>query len=91
VDPDISDKLEDSRLGAWYFGVGQQLSGSIPFDSLEQPIRDLYKLSHEILHQESGEIVEGKQSAALSRMDSLVNQVVSLLHALESSLLLKQQ
>lgn len=87
VGPDISDKLELSRIGEWYFGVGQQLSGSVPFDSLEQPIRDLHALSLEILHRDYR---EGKQEAALSRMDSLVNQVVSLLHTLESYLLLRQ-
>lgn len=87
VDPDVSDVLEESRLGLWYFGVGQQLSGMAQFDSLEQPIRDLYKLSHEILYDHS---TLAKQEAALSRMDSLVNQVVSLLHTLESALLLKQ-
>jgi len=90
MDPDISASLEDSRLGSWYFGIGQQLSGMVPFDSLEQPIRDLHKLSNEILHREYDKHRNGKQETALSRMDSLVNQIVSLLHALESALLLKQ-
>ena len=91
VDPVISDTLERSRLGSWYFGPGQQLSGLVPFDSLEQPIRDLYQLSQEILYREAGNNELGKQEAALSRMDSLVNQVVSLLHTLESTLLIRQQ
>ncbi len=90
VNPAITDSLENSRLGGWYFGVGQQLSGMVPFDSLEQPIRELHKLSQEILHRESVHNAVQMQAAALSRMDSLVNQVVSLLHALESALLLKQ-
>jgi len=91
VDPDIGETVESSRLGSWYFGPGQQLSGMVPFDSLEQPMRDLHKLSQEILHREYGQNDAGKQEAALSRIDSLVNQVVSLLHALESALLLKQR
>ena len=90
VKPNISDSLENSRVGGWYFGPGQQLSGMAAFDSLEQPIRELYKLSQEILHLEYAGNVLQKQAAALSRMDSLVNQVVSLLHTLESALLLKQ-
>ncbi len=88
VDPDINEALEQSRIGLWYFGVGQQLSGMAPFDSLEQPIRDLHKLSHEILYREYGDSNGDKQAAAVSRMNSLVNQVVSLLHDLESALLL---
>jgi len=91
VNPDIGETVEQSRLGLWYFGAGQQLSGMVTFDSVEQPMRDLHKLSQEILHREYGQHGAGKQEAALSRIDSLVNQVVSLLHALESALLLKQR
>lgn len=90
VGPDINDELEQSRLGVWYFGVGQQLGGMVPFDSLEQPIRDLHKLSHEISNRSYDQDKPGGQEAALSRMDGLVNQVVSLLHTLESALLIKQ-
>lgn len=90
VNPDIGETVERSRIGSWYFGIGQQLSGMVPFDSVESPIRDLHKLSQEILHREYGHNATGKQEAALSRIDSLVNQVVSLLHALESALLLRQ-
>lgn len=87
--PDIGEKVEQSRLGSWYFGTGQQLSGMAPFDSVERPMRELYKLSQEILHREYEQNAAGKQEAAWSRIDSLVNQIVSLLHALESALLLK--
>lgn len=90
VDPDISTALEHSRLGVWYFGSGQTLSGLAPFDSLEQPIRDLHKISTQILQREYGNEKQNRQEAALSQMDSLVNQIVSLLHALETTLLLKQ-
>lgn len=91
VDPDISEDLEKSRLGLWYFGVGQQLSGMDTFDSIEQPLKDLHKLSHEILLGEFHNDKSSTQEAALSRMDNLVNQVVSLLHTLESTLLLKSR
>lgn len=91
VNPDIGVSIEQSRLGSWYFGTGQQLSGIVTFDSVERPIRDLHKLSQEILHREYGQNAAGKQEAALLRIDSLVNQVVSLLHALESALLLRQR
>lgn len=90
VDPDISENLEKSRIGMWYFGVGQQLRGMVSFDSLEQPLRDLHKLSHEILYREYEQRNSAVQEAALLRMDALVNQVVSLLHSLESVLLLNQ-
>jgi len=91
VDPEIGETVEQSRLGSWYFGPGQQLIGMESFDSIEQPMRELHTLSREILHREHGQHVTGKQEVALSRIDALVNQLVSLLHALESALLLKQQ
>jgi len=84
VNPDIGETVEQSRIGSWYFGTGQQLSGMVPFDSVERPIRDLHRLSREILHREYRQNAAGKQEAALSRIDSLVNQVVSLLHALHA-------
>lgn len=90
VDPDVSSRLEDSRLGRWYFGVGQELNGIGLFDSLEQPLRDLFKLSQEILHRGPNQNSRERE-ALLSRMDSLVNQVVSLLHALETAQLLNHQ
>lgn len=90
VEPDVSEDVEKSRLGHWYFGVGQQLSGMVAFDSLEQPIRNLHRLSHEILDRGNGKVEAGKPEEALLRMDSLVNHVVSLLHTLESALLLKR-
>lgn len=90
MNPEINDELEQSRLGLWYFGVGQQLSGMVAFDSLEQPIRDLHKLSQEIVYRKFDQDKAGNQEAALLRIDMLVNQVVSLLHTLESELLIKQ-
>lgn len=90
VDPDISDELEQSRLGIWYFGVGQQLSGMAPFDSLEKPIRELHQLSQDIVNKQYDHGKPDKQTQMLLLMDSLVNQIVSLLHNLESALLIQQ-
>ncbi len=89
VNPDIGDSVEQSRLGSWYFGTGQQLRGMVPYDSVERPLRELHNISNEILQREYGQQGADKQKAALLRIDSLVNQVVSLLHSLESALLLK--
>ncbi len=89
IDPDISERLEASRLGSWYFGVGQQLRGTASFDSLEQPIRELYGLTQSILDRRNVNDEKYDLEMAVTRMDLLVNQVISLLHKLESSLLLK--
>lgn len=91
VEPDIGEALTQSRVGSWYFGIGQQLSGIPAFDSIEQPIRDFYKLSDEILYRDYERVGVDEQAAALSRIDTLANQVVSLLHTLESALLIKQK
>jgi len=89
IDPDIRTTLESSRVGSWYFGVGQQLQGVAEFDALEHPIREFHKLSHSILLPESDADKSGRQATSLQHLDELVNSLVSGLHALESALLLK--
>ncbi len=86
-DPDISATLEKSRIGIWYFGVGQQLSGLQSFDSLESPIREMHKLSQELLNADLSSLTADQRSTSLMGMDSRVNEIVTLLHTLESTLL----
>lgn len=90
VDPDLTESIEQSRLGRWYFGAGQRLSGMESFDRLEQPIRDLHKIGGDILNAMSINDSHSEQNATYKEMDGLVNKVVALLHALESDLILSQ-
>jgi len=89
LDPDISQTLEKSRIGIWYFGVGQQLSGLPSFDSLEGPIRDMHKLSRELVNADLTSLSVDQRSSTLMGMDSRVNEIVTLLHTLESTLLVR--
>lgn len=91
VDPALTEAIEQSRLGRWYFGVGQRLSGLESFDKLEQPIRNLHKLGGDILNVKSDNMSKDKQDAAFIKMDGLANEVVTLLHALESDLILNKK
>jgi len=88
--PNLNEPIEKSRIGIWYFGVGQQLAGLPAFDALQQPLQELYKLSHDVLDKNDSYTSDDKQKNVLFRMDGLVNQIVPLLHSLESALLLQQ-
>jgi len=90
VNPDIIGVLSESRLGAWYFGAGQQLSGLATFDSLERPMIQLHKLSEEIVTRSYPSEQANPRESALMELDALVSQVVSLLHSLETALLIRQ-
>lgn len=90
VNPDINGSLSESRIGAWYFGAGQELSGLATFDSLEQPMTQLHKLSEEIVARTYPNDKANPRESALMELDRLVSQVVSLLHSLETALLIKQ-
>jgi len=85
----ISAMLEKSRIGIWYFGVGQQLSGLQAFDSLEGPIREMHKLSQELVNADLSSLSVSQRSNYLRGMDGQVNNIVTLLHTLESTLLVK--
>jgi EAL domain-containing protein (putative c-di-GMP-specific phosphodiesterase class I) len=89
LDPDINAMLEKSRIGIWYFGVGQQLSGLQAFDSLEGPIRAMHKLSQELVDADLSSLSVSQRRNYLQGMDGQVNNIVTLLHTLESTLLVK--
>jgi len=89
LDPDISATLEKSRIGIWYFGVGQQLCGLHAFDSLEGPIREMHKLSQELVNANLPSLTVKQRSQYLMNMDKRVNDIVTLLHTLESTLLVR--
>ncbi len=89
VDPDIKMPVEESRVGQWYFGVGQHLNGIAEFDSLESDLRALHRFSDE-LQQAAPEAAEEQiVQKTLNSLDLLSNRVVSKLYSLESALLLR--
>jgi len=89
VDPDIKMPVEESRVGQWYFGVGQHLNGIAEFDSLESDLRALHRFSDE-LQQAAPEAAEEQiVQKTLNSLDLLSNRVVSKQYSLESALLLR--
>ncbi len=90
IDPDIQQQLlEESRIGLWYYGVGQPLKGIKEFDALDAPVRDLYSLADRIMALEPAVMDQANRQQTLQELDFLSNQIVSGLHSLESALLMK--
>jgi len=88
IDPDISHTSESSRFGAWYYQMGQGLAHLEHFQSLEEPLHELHSGGSLFMQQ----LQAGADGARLDKIildiDQNVDQLVSLLHALERELLL---
>ena len=46
--PDIHFKPEDTRLGQWYFGIGQELSSRPHFKAIEEPHRRMHQIGADL-------------------------------------------
>ncbi|MFK7993161.1 MAG: EAL domain-containing protein [Granulosicoccus sp.] len=85
--PMLSPDVSSSRLGLWYFGIGQKLSAYQEFTEIEQPLRQVH---------ESGvvfcELLDRKATAqnlddALVTIDQQVDELLRLFRALERFLI----
>ncbi len=85
--PKASLHVSESRLGVWYFGVGQRLAEYPAFEQIEKPMRRLHTLGESfIVLLDKNASIEALDNAIRS-IDDDVDQVLSLLHSLERSLL----
>lgn len=88
--PALSAQVSESRLGLWYFGIGQKLAGHQPFAQIEQPLRQIHDQGMAFLN-----LLEKGGSAnmldkALADIDIQADQLFALLHALERFLLMQE-
>ena len=87
ADPGLHVEVARTRLGVWYFGIGQQLVHHEVFREIEQPLRLVHASGLEFLHQlEQGKPI-GTLDQYLADIDNQVNRLVSLLHTLERVIL----
>ena len=81
----------ESRLGLWYFGLGQALHEHPVFREIEQPLRDVHVSGNEFLQQ----LARGKPARQLDQsllqIDQKVDNLIVLFHRLERDLLLSTQ
>lgn len=86
----MSAHVSESRLGLWYFGIGQKLAAHQPFLQIEQPLRQIHDLGMAFLvlldTGSSAEVLD----KALADIDALADQLFALFHALERFLLMQE-
>ncbi|ASJ76507.1 EAL domain-containing protein [Granulosicoccus antarcticus] len=90
ADPGMQPDVALSRLGVWYFGIGQRLAGFEAFREIEQPLRLVHASGLEFLQQ----LEQGKSTGTLDQhladFDSQIDRLVSLLHTLERAILTRK-
>ena len=87
VDPREETDIRKSRLGLWYYGVGQQLSGCSAFVDMEQPLNEVHRSGLQFLEQLSQGLSGDRLDATLASLDLQVEELTRHLHSLERSLL----
>ncbi len=87
ADPGLQAEVARTRLGLWYFGIGQRLASHAVFSEIEIPLRQVHASGLKFLEQ-----LERHQSVAvldqqLAEIDQQIDRLISLLHSLERSIL----
>lgn len=86
----MSAHVSESRLGLWYFGIGQKLAEHQPFLQIEQPLRQIHDQGMAFLvlldTGSSAEVLD----KALADIDALADQLFVLFHTLERFLLMQE-
>lgn len=89
ADPGLHSDVALSRIGLWYFGMGQALHGQPVFRQIEQPLRELHASGLRFLKmlEDAGPTTELDQ--LLADTDQQVDSVLTLFHQLERLLLVQ--
>lgn len=88
--PALSSRVCDSRLGLWYFGIGQKLSAHQQFTDIEQPMRLVHDSGLAFLTMLNNGASATSLDNALIVIDQHVDRLLSLFHALERFLLMQE-
>ena len=83
--PDICFKSENTRLGQWYFGIGQELSNRPHFQAIEEP--------HRRMHQIGADLFASKFECAkemILAFNAAFEEVNKYLHLLEAELMAEE-
>ncbi|MFK8079768.1 MAG: EAL domain-containing protein [Granulosicoccus sp.] len=86
-DPAMSADVSESRLGRWYFGIGQKLCEYHQFTDIEQPMRKVHSDGLAFLELLDDDASPQALDDALEQIDQQVDQLLSLFHRLERLLL----
>lgn len=89
-DPALLTPITESRLGMWYFGIGQKLSAYQPFTDIEQPMRQMHDSGTAFLAMLDNHASAADLDSALADIDQHVDRLLSLFHTLERFLLMQE-
>lgn len=87
ADPGLQVEIARTRLGVWYFGIGQRLASYAVFHDIEQPLRLVHESGLRFLESLERHEPVNKVDEQLASIDHQVNRLVSLLHTLERAIL----
>ncbi|MFK7861704.1 MAG: EAL domain-containing protein [Granulosicoccus sp.] len=83
----MPEQVAESRLGLWYFGIGQKLADHHQFSDIEQPLRRVHEGGLAFLDLLDDDSSSQSLDEALESIDQQVDQLLSLFHTLERFLL----
>ena len=87
ADPGLDANISESRLGSWYFGVGQELSDHMVFTDIEQPLREVHASGQRFLGQLKSGLTTQELDHSIADIDLQIGHLIGLLHRLERLLL----
>ena len=85
ANPDIHFESENSRLGQWYYGIGQELSSRENFQSIEEPHRRMHEIGRLLFEAN----VEHSNDLIIAFNESF-ERVNKHLHLLETELMFEE-
>ena len=85
--PGLEANIDESRMGSWYFGVGQELSDHMVFRDIEQPLREVHASGQRFLEQLKSGLSTKELDHSMADIDLQVGHLIALLHRLERLLL----
>lgn len=77
--PDIHFEPKETRLGQWYYGIGQELADRPSFQAIEEPHRKMHEIGAELLNSELGD--SNEMILAFNESFETVNKCLHLLEA----------
>lgn len=89
-EPSDTDDVRDSRLGQWYFGIGQNLSDISTFAEIEAPLKSMHQSGIEFIDMLNGNASAESVNEALLAIDAQVDYLACLLRTLERCLLIQE-
>lgn len=89
ADPGLHTEVTQSRIGLWYFGMGQALVGLDVFRDIERPLREVHASGLAFLQRLEHPQPSIELDRALAAIDQQVDRLITLFHQLERLLLVQ--